>query len=248
MKKLFLALIALTFSTSAVLYSCGEDTTENPSTQLEQKQRSEKSAARQAGQDDFVTIKETTDLLSETIMNFGAKELIKNDNTYTFSTSKDLYLLGMRDNLKNYSFDYIDNTLSFTKDESYQIYSIDNTFYVETPYFKGLLEDVDQKNLNEDRKLNVLMIFLGEVTSDPVLNKTKFDDYSSRIAGGGCSFFNTVYNVGVGMNAAAAQANLLHNIIADVNDGDLKGCRSLGLSESTSLGVVHYATQAWCCP
>jgi hypothetical protein len=248
MKKLFLALIALTFSTSAVLYSCGEDSTENSNNLVEKKDISETAASRlSSDKDDFIKVRETTKLLSETLMNLGAKELVKNGNTYTFITSKGLYLFGIRENLKDYSFDYIDNTLSLSSDNTYQIYSLENNLYLETPYYKGLLENVEQKYLNEDKKLNLLIIFLGEVNSDPVRDKTTYEDYSSRY-GGSCSFWDTVYNVGVGLNSAAAHANLMHNIASDIIGGDLGGCTSIGQSETSSIGGVYYSTQAWCCP
>lgn len=250
MKKLFLALIALTFSTSTILYSCGEDITDNSESQVEQNNISTNLASRQSEKDDFVKARQSTDLLSETIMNLGATRLIKTGDTYTFSASRDLYLFGVRENLQDYSVNYIDNTLSLSQDNTYKIFSIENNLYLETPNYKGLLENIDQKNLNEDKKLNLLIIFLGELISDPIIDKTTFAEYSARrLAGGGsCSFWDTVYNVGVGMNSAAAQANLMHNVATDIISGELGGCTSIGHSESSSISGVHYATQAWCCP
>ncbi|MNY21839.1 hypothetical protein D3C86_1554120 [compost metagenome] len=49
------------------------------------------------------------------------------------------------------------------------------------------------------------------------------------------------------MNAAAAKANLTHNMATDMMSGNLNGCTTIGRPEISNVGQVYYATQAWCC-
>lgn len=72
--------------------------------------------------------------------------------------------------------------------------------------------------------------------------------YNNNISRRPCSFWNTYYSYGVGLSESASEANFQFNNQNDLNGGDLIGCVSLGESEHTSLGVVHYHIQANCCP
>ncbi|QDP85007.1 hypothetical protein FNJ88_05330 [Chryseobacterium sp. SNU WT5] len=93
--------------------------------------------------------------MSNTLLDLGASGIIKSGDVYTFTSYRGLYLHKKKENLSNFSFKYINNEISFADTDSYKIYLQDNKFFVKTPYFQGSLDNIEQKFLNEDAKLNI---------------------------------------------------------------------------------------------
>ncbi len=97
------------------------------------------------------------------------------------------------------------------------------------------------------------MLFFGEFSDGD--NKTNFEtvqndhqeEYSS--SGAGCSFMNTYYSVGIGLNQSAANANFIHNLWEDMwgEYSSHSHCWSLGSPEKSNFAHVYYVSQAFCC-
>ena len=67
------------------------------------------------------------------IINLGVKKLKKNGNYFSLKTFRTFKIQYKFVDLSKIEFEYSDNILSFKNDKSYQIYSVANQFYVETP-------------------------------------------------------------------------------------------------------------------
>lgn len=208
---------------------------------------------REMSKDDFSKINESTKLLSKTIINLGVKEIEKNGNFYSFKTFRTFKIQDRFVNLSEFEFEYSDHILSFKKDKSYQIYSVANQFYLKTPTYNGMLENITAERINNDENILYLLLFFGEFTNDS--SRTTFEtvqiehqaEYST--SGTGCSFWNTYYSVGIGLNQAAADANFIHNLKDDMwNEySSHTHCWSLGRPEKSNFAHVYYVSQAFCC-
>ena len=112
---------------------------------------------------------------------------------------------------------------------------------ITTPYFSGQIDQLNQEHLLKDEKLIIVLLAFNYI-------KTGTFGPSDRMAGSGaCSFFNTVYSVGFGVNSSAAWANYHYNNQNDYNSGELINCVPLGYPEHSNYGVLHYVTRAYCC-
>lgn len=65
--------------------------------------------------------------------------------------------------------------------------------------------------------------------------------------GGSCSWWNTVTVTGIGQTKGAAEADLFHATAQAINDGTIKGCRSLGVVEFSDWKIFTFARQSFCC-
>ena len=116
-----------------------------------------------------------------------------------------------------------------------------------------MLENITAERINNDEKLFYLLLFFGEFSDSN--SKTNFEtvqsehqeEYSTN--GTGCSFWNTYYSVGVGLNQAAADANFIHNVKSDIlgEYSSHSHCWSLGAPERSNFAHVYYVSQAYCC-
>ena len=196
--------------------------------------------------ENFSLISKSTSTLSKGTINLGVKEILINGTSIKLSTFKGFYLNKALVNLSNYDFKYSENILSFNNNNNYKIYSIKSQLYVETPKYKGILNNMDIKLIQDDVQFKVLLVLLGELTAIESV-KVTFDSMSKSAGGGSCSFWNTVYSVGIGLSSNAAWADYNYSQADDINSGNLTGCVSLGSPEHSQIGVVHYVTKSWCC-
>lgn len=173
----------------------------------------------------------------------------KKDNQQIIVNSFPINLMDYEITIKN-EFLYINDTnnfkLTFKNSKPYMI----------SDQFTGYVENNNDILLNKD--MIVALLFLEELTR-PSETKVDYEKEISSIkhhgllltegfdSGDTCSFWNTVYTYGIGLNEAAAYANFNFNNQNDLNSGELTNCTSIGQPQYTSLGVAHYYTQAYCC-
>ena len=191
-------------------------------------------------------------LLSRNIIGLGAKSIDISNGIIKFDSFKGFKINGNIEYLSSYIFSYKNNILEFKNTDKYKLYSISNTFYIESPSFKGKLLEMPQDLFNNDKNLTILIVVLGELTET---NNKKVDyNIISKLAtsnnqakDGGCSFFSTMYSVGVGLNASAAWSNYHFHESNDISSGQLDGCSPIGNPELSNIGVAYYVTRAYCC-
>ena len=253
-KKLSYLLMAGTVFILSFVVNCSseENVSDNSVSKTEESQNS-LTNKREEANDDFAKIHESTNLLSKMIINLGVKEIEKNGNYFSLKTFRTFKIQDKFVDLSEIEFEYSNYILSFKNDKSYQIYSVANKFYVETPNYNGVLENITAERINNDKKLFYLLLFFGEFSDSN--SKTNFEtvqiehqeEYST--SGTGCSFWNTYYSVGIGINQAAADANFIHNVKSDIlgEYSSHSHCWSLGLPERSNLAHVYYVSQAYCC-
>lgn len=114
--------------------------------------------------------------------------------------------------------------------------------------FTGHLENNNSILLKKEVAL--LLVFLNELIISSE-NKVVYRDENLKTqkfkSAGGCSFWDTVYAVGAGLNKSSAAANFRYNLTEDLTENGLGDCTPLGSPEYHDIGVVHYYTMAWCC-
>lgn len=124
--------------------------------------------------------------------------------------------------------------------------------YLISDMYTGYLEDNNELLL--DKNVSVLFTFLNELIisqDQKVLYSEAMSNIETMEANNktACSFWDTYYSYGIGLNKAGAYANFEHNLLDDLTDGGMgANCTALGPPEHTSIGVAHYYTMAFCCP
>ncbi len=205
----------------------------------------------------FIQVSETTDLLSEPFLNFGISEMVVEQKKEILHFSVKKANNGSKNEQQGYQNISINNhniDLSYyeviLKDEflsigDFKITIFNKEPFIVTPRYTGTLSNAEAL---DDIESNVLLLYLIDLTS----NTRNKQSTSNIILKSGCSFWNTWYSVGVGINSAAAMANLEHNRCNDfMNGGDLSEgvCTPIGLPDTTALvdDSFSVATQAFCC-
>ncbi|WP_187477756.1 hypothetical protein [Amniculibacterium sp. G2-70] len=143
-------------------------------------------------------------------------------------------------NLSSYSFIKKNDILSFL-DKKYSLDFSSEELYVKTPFYEGSLSGINESLLQKDTNLIVMLLV------NDYLHTAKFPKTTDINEVPSCSFWNTVYSVGIGLNASAAWANYNYNNKNDINSGQLINCIALGPAEHSNVGTVHYVTRAYCC-
>jgi len=250
MKKTIIYTLFL-FLISGFIFSCmndeNQDNTANP---IEKTQKiKNKTLSRESNLEGFSKITGSTEFISTIFFNLGVKEITKTDNYYKFITFKGFKTRGYSENMADYEFEYTDNVLSLKNDKSFKIYKSNDLFYLETQNSVSPLKDLDQKTLDENKKLQILLVFLNEISTDNY-EKDDFDTHSRMATGIGCSLFNTEYAWGIGMTGSAAWANYNFNLSWDLSpngSGDLIGCKPLGSAVLNHYGDFYYVLRPYCC-
>ncbi|NNF34008.1 MAG: hypothetical protein HKN68_07860 [Saprospiraceae bacterium] len=201
----------------------------------------------------------STDKISKLFFNAGvAKIEVKEVNsslTFTPLISSLEHFYNRAVLLNNHQVDLTDYTVSMesgslhlNNDKSVRLTIKDKKPFVISDHFTGYLEG--NHSMIQDREVSLLLIFLNELTMSSE-SKVVFEEEIREIDDNYrmCSFWDTYYSVGVGLNKSAAYANFEHNLLGDLTVGGMgQNCTAIGPPEHTSLGVVHYYTMAFCCP
>jgi hypothetical protein len=250
MKKTIIYTLFLSLTIGSMLSCMNDENQENTANPIEKTQKTKiKISSRESNIEDFSQIKSSTNLISTMFLNLGVKEIRKTDNHYKFITFKGFKTRGYSENMSDYEFEYTDNILSLKNDSTFKIYRSNGLFYLESPTSVSLLKDLDQKTLDENKNVQILLVFLNEITTDDI-EKTDFDTYSRMATGPGCGLFNTEYAWGIGMTGSAAWANYQFNLNWDLSpngSGDLIGCRPLGNAVLNHYGDFYYVLRPYCC-
>lgn len=181
---------------------------------------------------------------SHLLYNLGVSELNverKKDNLKLTAVSpKPFNYRGKKNYLSDYSIKLSQEHLILEQDSRYKVSISDQEIiYVETPEYKGIIQKASLDVL-QDVKLFILLSYLNEVMDN--------SDFNSKLHyKNSCSFWDTVYSIGVGLTPTGAQADLQDSMEQDVSGGEVEGCTKMGEAEAVPFtGGTVYA-QAWCC-
>ncbi|MCZ8143748.1 hypothetical protein [Flavobacterium sp.] len=118
--------------------------------------------------------------------------------------------------------------------------------FLTTSRYKGLLKDAPSSLIIEDAKITILLAAVLEI-EDSSLPRFNYEYYVTQ-SSGACSFSNTYYSIGWGVNTAGAIAHLNHVIRKNRELGAFHSCVALSTQPETHcLFMGCFATFAWCC-
>lgn len=174
---------------------------------------------------------------------------IKNKNngviSFKFLTQKETSFRKMNYNLSDYEF-IIDKDKLYLR--GYSLQKTNNDYTI----FKDNIKIDIKKNAEylNDRDLVVLGIVYDELSKNTLITYDEFMKTGYTAKEKPCSWWNTHTITGVGWTSGGASADLYYATIQDANNGNLKGCTSLGGVETNSrLGGLYFtASQSFCCP
>lgn len=201
-------------------------------------------------------------MLSLDFLHLGVKQIDVNvkdiDREYSFVTFKRAYINTRLIDANRFKITQKGNVYFLSDDMDRSInnkYSIEvnsrgQILNVATPYYKGNIEKLDEKLL-DDSNFIFLVLFVSELntTVSNQLSYNSFYNFSNE-SNSGCSFWDTYYSVGVGASTEGANSHLVYVINQSIKNGELKGCTLLNNKpENTTVafGLVHLATVTWCC-
>jgi|GEM_PF-2477654 len=238
MNKIKTKLILL-FIFSAILFSCTNDLNNEENKVNLKNSNSIKNAK--------LLVNKSTDLITDLSFNLGASNIILESNIVKFDSKKGFYFSGKYFDLKNFTFKIDNNKLTLMNNSKYSIEINENLIYLTNEYSHFL---INEKNIELQRDINifVLRIMLNELfiekEKESFSNKLPPDGEGNGVS---CSFWNTVYCVGVGLTQSAAIADMNYEIADAQASGDLLGCVKLGNAEAVAFsGGLAWAT-AYCC-
>lgn len=205
-----------------------------------------------------ITVNKSTSLVSEILYNTGLESITVNKKeknlTYDFESKnkkqhQNLIVNGMYIDLFDKSYILENDYIYLNGNKEIKLTFVGNEPFVKSNNFTGYLRD--NVELINDRNLIALLIVMNEITLNESSKFITLQDNNRNPNPPSierpCSFWNTYYSVGIGLNSSAAWSNYHYNNQNDTNSGDLIGCEAIGDPEHTSLGVVHYVTRAYCC-
>lgn len=202
--------------------------------------------------EDVITI--TSNLKNKTIGTFLIKSGVSDVDikkkeygilSFKFLTQKETGFRKVNYNLADYEF-RIENNKLHLKD--YSIKKTDNDY---TIFKKNNIIDIknNAEYLN-DFDLIILGIVYDELSKNNLISYKEFMKTTDIAKEKPCAWWNTHTITGIGWTSGGASADLYNATIQDANNGNLKGCTSLGGVESNSrLGGLYFtASQSFCCP
>lgn len=180
------------------------------------------------------------------------QEEIKGTTIFSFSTFRHFFINLEAINLNAYQLHRTGSQyrlVALNSKSNLGTYQADITkagIFLSSPRYKGLLKDIPSSVIIEDAKITLLLatVFEFEDTSLPRFN---YEHYVTQSIGA-CSFSNTYYSIGWGVNTAGAIAHLNHVIKKNRELGAFHSCVALSTQPETHcLFMGCFATFAWCC-
>jgi len=223
-----------------VIYSC---------TQEEQKDLAIENTNNLEILSNRTTLNESTNKVSSLFFSLGISEIDvieHNDKKIINLSSERVFnFRGNSINLSNYSVSLDEKLITLNEDNRYKIGLVDNKAFIITPNYSGYYDETDlitKKNV----KTFVLLSFLNEIIFEG--QKQSVLEYSNFTLRGGCSFWDQVFSVGVGINNTSAQADLQASMEDDISGGEVEGCTKIGEPEAVPWTNGTVWAQTWCCP
>lgn len=180
------------------------------------------------------------------------QEEIKGTTVFSFSTFRHFFINFETINLNAYQLHRTGSQyrlVALNSKTNLGTYQADVTkagIFLTSPRYKGLLKDTPSSVIIEDAKITLLLAAVLEF-EDTSLPRFNYEHYVTQ-SSGACSFSNTYYSIGWGVNNAGAIAHLNHVIRKNRELGAFQSCVALSTQPETHcLFMGCFATFAWCC-